>query len=38
MAEESEARKAVNATAKETGLPCTDPVRFGVDPLVEALI
>jgi uncharacterized NAD-dependent epimerase/dehydratase family protein len=35
---EDEARKAVISTAEETGLPCTDPVRFGPDVLIEALI
>lgn len=34
---EDEALKAVRATAEETGLPCTDPVRFGVEPLIAAL-
>jgi uncharacterized NAD-dependent epimerase/dehydratase family protein len=38
MADEAEALKAVAATSEETGLPCTDPVRFGVGPLVEALV
>jgi uncharacterized NAD-dependent epimerase/dehydratase family protein len=32
------ARHAVQAATRETGLPCTDPVRFGPEPLVEAVI
>ncbi len=31
------ARKACEQAAKETGLPCTDPVRFDPTPLVEAV-
>lgn len=34
---EPEARRAVEDAARETGLPATDPVRFGSDALVEAL-
>ena len=34
---EAEARAAVGRAAKETGLPATDPVRFGPAPLVEAI-
>ena len=34
---ESDARRAVEASARATGLPATDPVRFGVQPLIEAL-
>jgi uncharacterized NAD-dependent epimerase/dehydratase family protein len=32
------ARAAVARAARETGLPATDPVRFGAEPLVEAVI
>jgi len=32
------ARAAVAQAARETGLPVTDPVRFGAEPLVEAVI
>jgi uncharacterized NAD-dependent epimerase/dehydratase family protein len=35
--EESEARKLVDECAKHTGLPATDPVRYGVDNLLDAL-
>jgi len=34
---ESDARRAVEASARATGLPATDPVRFGVQPLLESL-
>jgi uncharacterized NAD-dependent epimerase/dehydratase family protein len=33
IADETEARRIVDATAVETGLPCADPVRFGGDGL-----
>ncbi|MBF2097409.1 MAG: DUF1611 domain-containing protein [Gloeomargaritaceae cyanobacterium C42_A2020_066] len=35
--EESEAWQAIADVANETGLPCTDPVRFGATQLLEAL-
>jgi len=35
--DESEARRAIESAARETGRPATDPVRFGPDPLVEAV-
>ncbi|HYM83696.1 MAG TPA: DUF1611 domain-containing protein [Candidatus Dormibacteraeota bacterium] len=42
--DEDEARRAIEATARETGLPVDDPVRFGptqlwraIEPAVEAL-
>jgi uncharacterized NAD-dependent epimerase/dehydratase family protein len=35
---EAEAHRAVEAAASETGLPATDPVRFGTAPLVEAIV
>ncbi len=35
---EQEARNAIEITAQETGLPCTDPLRFGAEPLVEAVL
>ncbi|MEM9540709.1 MAG: DUF1611 domain-containing protein [Cyanobacteria bacterium P01_E01_bin.42] len=36
--EEKEAREAIAATEKETGLPCTDAVRFGAELLLDAVI
>lgn len=35
---EAEARTACEAAARETGLPCTDPVRFDPAPLVDAVV
>ena len=35
---ETEAREAVDAVARETGLPTDDPVRFGPDPLLDAVL
>jgi uncharacterized NAD-dependent epimerase/dehydratase family protein len=35
---ESDARAACQATARDTGLPCTDPVRFDPAPLLDAVI
>jgi len=32
------ARAAVAQAAEETGLPATDPVRFGPDPLADAIV
>lgn len=34
---EEEARRAVEEAARVTGLPATDPVRFGAAPLAEAI-
>ncbi|HEY7682574.1 MAG TPA: DUF1611 domain-containing protein [Gemmatimonadales bacterium] len=35
---EAEARAACVAAGRETGLPCTDPVRFDPAPIVEAVV
>jgi uncharacterized NAD-dependent epimerase/dehydratase family protein len=35
---EEEARQAILAIEQETELPCTDPVRFGADALVDAIL
>lgn len=34
---DEEARSAVAETTDETGLPCTDPIRFGAEPLLDAI-
>lgn len=36
--DEDAARKACEAASRETGLPCTDPVRFDPAPLVNAVV
>jgi len=36
--DEARAREAVARASEETGLPATDPVRFGSEPLVEAVL
>lgn len=35
--DDAEARRSVERAREVTGLPATDPVRYGVDPLVEAV-
>ena len=35
---EDEAKQAIAAIEKETSLPCTDPVRFGGDVLLDAIL
>ncbi len=35
---DAEARAACEAATRETGLPCTDPVRFDPAPLVDAVL
>jgi uncharacterized NAD-dependent epimerase/dehydratase family protein len=34
---EAEAQRAIQQAAEETGLPCTDPVRYGAHTLVDAV-
>ncbi|MEQ8405176.1 MAG: DUF1611 domain-containing protein [Oceanicaulis sp.] len=36
--DEDRARAAVRAAAVQTGLPATDPIRFGAGPLADALL
>lgn len=36
--QESEARRAVESAASYTGLPATDPVRFGAGKLLDAIV
>jgi uncharacterized NAD-dependent epimerase/dehydratase family protein len=36
--DEGEARAEIAAVAAETGLPVDDPVRFGADPLLDAVL
>ena len=35
---EAEARKVIETTAAQYGLPTSDPVRFGVEPIIDKLI
>jgi uncharacterized NAD-dependent epimerase/dehydratase family protein len=35
---DDEARAALRAATDETGLPATDPVRFGASPIIDALL
>ncbi len=35
--DDADARVAIEDTAREVGLPCTDPVRFGIEVLAAAL-
>lgn len=36
--DDTAARAAITQIAGETGLPVTDPIRFGADPLVDAIL
>jgi uncharacterized NAD-dependent epimerase/dehydratase family protein len=35
---EKEARAAISAATRDTGLPATDPFRFGIGPIAEAVL
>ncbi|HEY9696628.1 MAG TPA: DUF1611 domain-containing protein [Trichocoleus sp.] len=35
---ETEAQQAIEQAQLETGLPCTDPIRFGAEPLLAAIL
>lgn len=35
---ESEAKQAIDRATSATGLPCTDPIRFGADLLLDAIL
>jgi len=36
--DEAEARRAIAQTQEETGLPCTDVIRFGAEEILEAVL
>jgi uncharacterized NAD-dependent epimerase/dehydratase family protein len=36
--DDTEAQRAIEQAAIETGLPCTDPVRMGADLLLDAIL
>ncbi|OLP18128.1 hypothetical protein BST81_14005 [Leptolyngbya sp. 'hensonii'] len=36
--DETAARAAIDQTQAETGLPCTDPIRYGVELLLDAIL
>jgi uncharacterized NAD-dependent epimerase/dehydratase family protein len=38
LLEEEAASEAIAEVMKLTGLPCTDPVRYGAGPLLEDLL
>ena len=38
IADDDEARAAIAAIGDETGLPADDPVRFGPEPLLDAVL
>jgi uncharacterized NAD-dependent epimerase/dehydratase family protein len=35
---ETDAKQAIEQATQETGLPCTDPIRFGSEPLLDAIL
>ncbi|HEY9643213.1 MAG TPA: DUF1611 domain-containing protein, partial [Coleofasciculaceae cyanobacterium] len=35
---EAEAKEAIAQTHQATGLPCTDVIRFGAEPIVDAIL
>ncbi len=36
--DETAAHQAIAQVTLETGLPCTDPIRFGADLLLDAIL
>ena len=36
--DDAAAKAAIAKAAKETGLPCTDPVRYDSAPLIDAIL
>jgi uncharacterized NAD-dependent epimerase/dehydratase family protein len=38
ISDDDEAREALRAAEAETGLPADDPVRFGADRLLDAVL
>ena len=35
---DEEAKRAIAQTQEELGLPCTDAIRYGAEPLVDAIL
>ncbi|WAL60873.1 DUF1611 domain-containing protein [Thermocoleostomius sinensis] len=36
--DEEQAQQAIEQAQLETGLPCTDPIRYGADPILDAIL